>query len=83
MTALSRPILPKKTNANVCDICKFPSGRYRNNNTGEVRRVSYFRKASDGKYICNVCVEEHRGIPVKKMNKKENKQWKKMKRGLK
>lgn len=52
-----------------CKICNFPAGKFTNKETGETKRV-FFYKAKGGGYICNNCVKEGRGVRVIKLDKK-------------
>lgn len=54
-----------------CCTCGFPAGKMTNKVTGEVARVWFYR-AKHG-YVCNLCVESGRAIPVVKMDKKSRK----------
>ena len=63
-----------------CYVCGSPAGKLWNKLTGEAV-VRWFRKASKGQYVCNICVGEGKGIPVAKYTKKERKVMKATKKG--
>ena len=80
MTESLREIYDKKHSQTRCSVCQFPAGKIYNRRTGEIR-ISYFLKAPEGQYICNICVDSGRGIPIGKMTKKERKIMKKARKG--
>lgn len=62
---------------NQCKICGRKVGKYRSIKDNSVIGV-FLYNSHDGGKVCNLDVMTHRGIPKRKMNKKEKKMIQKM-----
>lgn len=85
MTSIAKELTPSEIadmqySKTRCHVCNFPAGKHRNNFTGEIVRV-FFYKAAGGKYVCNLCVESERGHRVAKWDKKSRKALKQALKG--